>query len=82
MPPRWNTWALVQAVQLDYEKAPKERAVRLAAPAASVGDPVRVGISGVEIEGHIARIVGPVLHVKVKAAPLKAKPTRRAKKTA
>jgi hypothetical protein len=79
MPPRWGTWALVQAVQLDYEKAPKERAVRLAAPAAAIGDPVRVGVSGVEIEGRSARIVGPVLHVKVKAAQLKAKRVRRVK---
>ena len=32
MPRRWNTWATVQAVQLDYEKTPKERLVRLAGP--------------------------------------------------
>ena len=43
VPLRWNTWAAVQAVQLDYEKTPKERPVRLAGPAPVVGEPVRIG---------------------------------------
>ena len=72
MPPRWNTWALVQSVQLDYEKTPKLRPVRLAAPTARVGEPVRVGVSGVEIEGRITDASTPVLRVKVKATQLKA----------
>jgi hypothetical protein len=38
MPPRWNGWATLQAVQLDYERVPKLRPVRLAAPAGRVGD--------------------------------------------
>jgi hypothetical protein len=53
MPIRWNTWTLLQAVQFDYEKAPKQRSVRLTTPTAGVGDPVRIGMSGVEIEGRI-----------------------------
>jgi hypothetical protein len=53
MPPRWNTWALVQAVQLDYEKAPKERPVRLAAPAASVGDPSASACQGSKSKGAL-----------------------------
>lgn len=73
MPPRWNTWAGVQTVQLDFEKAPKQRPVRLAGRAATIGDPVRIGLSGVEIEGYIIG-VGPVLHVKVKATQLKVQP--------
>jgi hypothetical protein len=73
MPPRWNTWATLQAVQLDYEKTPKIRPVRLLAPTARVGDPVRIGVSGVEIEARITDASTPVLRVKVKATPLKVK---------
>jgi hypothetical protein len=65
---------------LIFEKTPKERSVCLAGPAARVGDPVRVSLSGAEIEGQIASIAGSVLLVKVKAAPLKvnaAKPKRK-----
>ena len=79
MAPRWNTWAGIQVVQLDFEKAPKERRVRLATPTPIVGDPVRIGMSGVEIEGRIASIAGNVLHVKVKATQLRARPARRVK---
>lgn len=63
-----------------FEKTPKERSVCLAGLAARVGDPVRVSLSGAEIEGQIASIAGSVLLVKVKAAPLKvnaAKPKRK-----
>lgn len=77
LPPRRNTWAAVQAVQLDYEKARKERPVRLAGPASVVGELVRVGMSGVEIEGCITLVAGSVLQVKVKATTLKAGPKRR-----
>ena len=49
-------------------------------PIARVGEPVRVGVSGVEIEGQIASIAGSVLHVKVKVAPLKVN-TAKAKRT-
>jgi hypothetical protein len=79
MPPRWNTWAGLRAVKLDFEKTPKERSVRLAGPVPAVGDPVRIGMSGVEIEGQIVSIAGTVLHVKVKATMLRAKPKRRTK---
>jgi hypothetical protein len=78
MPPRWNSWAALQAVQLDFERTSKLRPVRLDAPTAHVGAPVRVGIGGgVEIEGHIVDASTPVLRVKVKAAPLRAKPRKR-----
>ena len=53
MPPRWNTWATVHSVQWDWEKQPKDRQVRLAAAVPQVGDPVRVRMSGVEVEGII-----------------------------
>jgi hypothetical protein len=55
MPPRWNVWATLQAVQFDYERTPKQRPARLAAATANVGDPVRIGMSGVEIEGRHER---------------------------
>jgi hypothetical protein len=58
---------------------PKQRPVRLAGRAPTVGDLVRIGLSGVEIEGHITA-VGAVLHVKVKATPLKVQPGK-AKRT-
>ena len=58
-------------MRLDFEKTPKERSVCLAGPAARVGDPVRLSLSGAEIEGQIASIAGSVLLVKVKAAPLR-----------
>ena len=79
MPPRWNTWAAVQVVQLDYEKTPRERPVRLAGPAAVVGELVRVGMSGVEIEGAHRWHFSNVLRVKVKATPWKVRPARRIK---
>jgi hypothetical protein len=79
MPPRWNGWATLQAVQFDYERTPKQRPVRLAGPTANVGDPVRIGMAGVEIEGRITDASTPVLRVSVKAKPLRArpKPTKR-----
>jgi hypothetical protein len=57
MPPRWNPWAGIRAVQWDWERAPKDRQVRLSAPTARVGDPVRVRMSGVEIEGVITETI-------------------------
>jgi hypothetical protein len=59
----------------------KERPVRLSASAPRVGDPVRIGVSGVEIEAQIVDASGPVLRVKVKAAALRAK-SRKCAKTA
>jgi hypothetical protein len=65
---------------LDYEKTPKERPVRLTAPTAVVGDPVRIGISGVEIEGRIIDAGGPILRVKVKPTVLRAGLIKRARR--
>jgi len=53
MAPRWNPTTLVHSVQLDYEKTPKLRPVRLTGPAARVGDLARVVVSGIEVEGRI-----------------------------
>ena len=73
MPPRWNTWAILEAVQFDWEKQPKDREVRLAAPTARAGDPVRIRTSGMEIEAVITDPSAPVPRVNVKAAALKMK---------
>jgi hypothetical protein len=77
MPPRWNAWATLHTVRLDYEKTAKQRNLRLSGPKPIVGEPVRVGMAGFELEGRISRIDGPVLHVKVKATQLKAGPRPR-----
>jgi hypothetical protein len=44
-----------------------------------VGDPVRIGISGMEIEGRITDASTSLLHVKVNATPLKMKPIKRSR---
>lgn len=80
MQARWNATTLVQSVQLDYEKTPKLRAVRLTAPIARVGDPARVVVSGVEIEGRIVAVTESVLLVKVKASQLRAAPIKRVRR--
>lgn len=67
MPSRWNTWTSVQSVQLDYEKTPKERPIRLTGPTAVAGDPVRIEVCGLEIEGRITSVASAVLKVKLKA---------------
>jgi hypothetical protein len=61
----------LQAVQFDWAKQPKERQVRLAAPTARAGAPVRIRTSGVEIEAVIIDATTPVLHVRVKRAAVK-----------
>lgn len=57
-------------MRLDYKKTPKGWPVRLAGPTARVGDPVRIGVAGVEIEERITDASTSVLHV-MKATPLK-----------
>jgi hypothetical protein len=80
MPLRWNPTTLVRAVQFDYEKTPKQRPVRLAAPTAVAGDPVRIGVSGVEVEGRIVDASGPILRVKLKTTQLRARPMKRVRR--
>jgi hypothetical protein len=46
--------------------------VRLAGHTAHVGDPVRIRMSGAEIEAVITNASTPVLHVRVKPAAVKA----------
>ena len=53
MPPRWNAWTHLQAVQFDHERAPKIRQVRQCAALLAAGELVRVGVSGVDVEAMV-----------------------------
>jgi hypothetical protein len=63
---RWNNWTLVQPVQFDYETRATPRTVRLCCPAARVGDPVRIGMGGAEIDAVITAVTHSVLHVRLR----------------
>ena len=63
--PRWNDWTTLRPVQFDYEQQPTLRAVRLSGATARVGDAVRVGVSGVEVEGRITAIEVSILRVEL-----------------
>lgn len=73
MSARWNDGTYVQPVQLDYETTPTPRAVRLAGPAARVGDPVRVLMGGAEVEGRIIAVAYSILYVQLIRRPAKDK---------
>jgi hypothetical protein len=75
MPPRWNPWTHLQAVQFDYEKAPKMRQVRLCGPSPVAGEPARIAVSGVEVDVVIVSVVPGLLTVTVKRTPAKAADT-------
>lgn len=72
MPPRWNAWTHLQAVQFDYEREPKMRRVRLTTASPTPGELARIAISGVEVEVVIVSVVPGLLTVKVKRTPAKA----------
>ena len=80
MPTRWNAWTHLQEVRFDYEKASKPRQVRLAGMSVAVGQPVRIGVSGVEVEAVIASVDAGVLTVKVKRTSAKVDTANRARK--
>jgi hypothetical protein len=46
----------LQPVLFDWEEAPRLRVVRVASGSAQAGDPVRVTVAGVEVEGRIGAI--------------------------
>jgi hypothetical protein len=61
--PRWNTWTIVQPVQLEGEERPSPRTVRLCCAASRVGDRVEVTVRGRSVEGWIVRVAHSILHV-------------------
>jgi len=62
---QWNTWTRVQPVQFEWEDEPQPRPVRLVGTSARVGDPVRVTVAGVEVEGRIEAVESSTLHVRI-----------------
>ena len=62
---RWNDRTYLQAVQFEYDETATPREVRLSDAAPRPGDPVRVKVAGVEVEGQIVEIAASVLHVRV-----------------
>ena len=80
MPPRWNAWTHMQAVQFDHENEAKLRRVRLTREPMAVGDRVRIRMSGVEVEAVITDLSTPVLCVKVKPTLLRAMLVKRARR--
>jgi hypothetical protein len=67
---RWNSRTLLQGVQFDWEDKPTPRSVRLTGSVAKEGEPVRVGVSGAEIEGVIIEVTVGVLHVRLAKAKM------------
>ena len=76
--PRWNDRTTLHLVQFDYADQVTLRAVRLTGDAVRVGAPVRVSVSGVEVEGRIAAIDGTILRVEL-STPLAKKKMAKAK---
>ena len=72
-PPRWNDWTTRRLVQFHYEGEAVSRAVRLTDAGTRVGEGVRVGMSGVEVEGRITEINGTILRVELSAHGAKKK---------
>jgi hypothetical protein len=52
-------------VQFEWEEEPQPRAVRLVNTSAQIGDPVRVTVAGVEVEGRIEAVESSTLHVRI-----------------
>jgi hypothetical protein len=70
---RWNDWTTWRLVQFDYEEEAVSRVVRLTSAGTRAGEAVRVGVSGVEVEGRITAIDGTILRVALAAQSAKKK---------
>ena len=55
----------VQQVQFQWEEQPYPRAVRLVNGSRQVGDPVRVTLAGIELEGRIEAVEPSRLLVRI-----------------
>ena len=62
---QWADRARLQAVRFEWEQAPQVRSVRLVSGSAQVGDPVRVTVAGVEVEGRIEAVESSTLRVRI-----------------
>lgn len=62
---RWNDRPRLQSVRFEWEAEPQLREVRLIGTSAQVGDPVRVAVAGVEVEGRIEAVESSTLHVRI-----------------
>src|SRR5687768_2440904 len=71
--PLWNDWMTRRLVQFEYENEARSRDVRLTGAGTRVGELVRVGLSGVEVEGHITAIEGTILRVALSTQSAKKK---------
>ena len=56
-------------MQFEWEDEPQWRGVRLMGESAQVGDPVRVTVAGVEVEGRIRAVESSILRVLVGRRP-------------
>ena len=56
MMPQWNDRTHLQLAQFEWEEELQLRPVRLVSASAQVGDPVRVTVAGVEVEGRIESV--------------------------
>ena len=61
----WSARTLVHWVQLSWEDTPAQREIRLVSRSARAGDPVRVKLSGIEVEGRITQVVEGVVYVRI-----------------
>lgn len=52
-------------MQFEWEDEPQWRGVRLMGESAQVGDPVRVTVAGIEVEGRIRAVESSILRVLV-----------------
>jgi hypothetical protein len=66
---QWNERRHLQLVQFEWEDEPQWRGVRLMGESAQVGDPVRVTVAGIEVEGRIRAVESSILRVLVGRRP-------------
>jgi hypothetical protein len=62
---QWDQRPRLHAVQFEWEEESCLRDVRLVQASARVGDPVKVTVAGVEVEGRIEAVESSVLRVRV-----------------
>jgi hypothetical protein len=63
--PQWNKTTRLQPVRFEWEAEPQLRPVRLVGMSAQIGDPVRVSVAGVQVEGRIDAVESSTLHVRI-----------------